>query len=100
MYGTPLLAVIRDKAERDLNAESRRAAESQGDTAITSQPIEWNSACNVGCSAIDKLIVPKFQPMLPIPVHDPGRGYHACRLGFQWPQQYERAYISLSIILG
>ena len=35
MYGTLLLAVIPDKAERELNAESRRAAESQGDTAIT-----------------------------------------------------------------
>ena len=35
VYGTPLLAVIPDKAERELNAESRRAAESQGDTATT-----------------------------------------------------------------
>jgi hypothetical protein len=30
----PLLAVIPDKAERELNAEGRRAAESQSDTAI------------------------------------------------------------------
>jgi hypothetical protein len=35
VYGTLLLAVIPDKAERELNAESRRAAESQGNTAIT-----------------------------------------------------------------
>ena len=36
MYGTPLLAVlIPDKAERELNAESRRAARSQVDTGIT-----------------------------------------------------------------
>jgi hypothetical protein len=32
VYGIPLLAVVPDKAERELNAESRRAVESQGDT--------------------------------------------------------------------
>src|SRR2546421_3121873 len=29
----------------------------------------------------------------PMPVHDPGRGYHACMLDLQWPHQYERAYL-------
>jgi hypothetical protein len=32
VYGIPLLAVVPDKAERELNAESQRAVESQGDT--------------------------------------------------------------------
>lgn len=72
VYGTPLLAVIPGKAERELNAESRRAAESQGDTAIT---LAMSSNAVITESADGWLKVPQaLLPQVKHPSNAGGRG--------------------------